>query len=172
MPLTLSFRRRPRRAAAGYALLEALIAVIVTSIGFIGAARLQTLGTSFNSSAGMRQRATLLVDQMTDRMRANHVGMDANYYDKPSAAVSAACLTSAAGCTPQELAAADMREWLDDVTAQLPGGAGIVCIDSTPEDGTAAAPACDGTGMIYAVKVWWPDKLGPTRFVATTRPTS
>ena len=177
MPLSACVLRRSRRRAAGYALLEALIAVIVTSIGFIGAARLQTLGTSFNASAGMRQRATLLVNQMTDRMRANHVGMDAKYYDKPAPAASAACLTAVAGCTPQELAAADMREWLDDVAAQLPGGTGIVCIDSTPEDpppngSSATAPACDGTGMVYAVKVWWTDKLGTTRFVTTARPTS
>jgi type IV pilus assembly protein PilV len=166
-------RGLPRRAA-GYALLEALIAVIVTSIGFIGAARLQTLGTSFNSSAGMRQRATLLVDQMTDRMRANHVGMRAKFYDL-FAAGDTACLradTDAAGCTPEALAKADIKEWSDEVAVQLPAGKGFVCIDSTPEDGTAAAPACDGFGLVYAVKVWWSDKLGTNRFVATTRPIS
>ena len=52
-----NFRLRPRapRRAAGYALLEALIAVLVTSVGFIGAARLQTLGMSFGNTAGLRR---------------------------------------------------------------------------------------------------------------------
>lgn len=168
-------RSNRRRQAAGYALIEALIAVIVTSVGFIGAARLQTLGTSFNSSAAVRQRATLLVQQMTERMRANHVGASAKAYDRPATDGSTACLTAAAGCTPAELARADMREWLDEVASQLPGGTGIVCIDSTPNDeavGSATDPQCDQRGGVYAVKVWWNDRLGTSRFTTTTRPAS
>ena len=90
-----NFRRRPRapRRPAGYALLEALIAVLVTSVGFIGAARLQTLGMSFGNTAGLRQKATLLVDQMTDRMRANQAGMTLGAYNKPKAG-STACLAT------------------------------------------------------------------------------
>ena len=165
-----NFRARPRapRRAAGYALLEALIAVLVTSVGFIGAARLQTLGMSFGNTAGLRQKATLLVDQMTDRMRANEAGMTLGAYDKPTAG-STACLTT--GCTPAQLAQADMGEWKADIEAQLPGGIGIVCVDSTPEDGTVAAPACDGSGRLLAVKVWWTDKLGANRFTTVARPT-
>lgn len=176
MPLDRS--RSRRRAAAGYALLEALIAVIVTSVGFIGAARLQTLGTSFNASAGMRQRAVLLVSQMTDRMRANHAGMLLGAYNLP-AANDASCLTGT-GCTPQTLAVADMTQWLDDVQGKglsgvqggLPNGQGVVCLDSTPDDGTPSAPACDNSGVVYAVKVWWTDKLGTSRFVTSARPAS
>jgi len=160
---------RPPRASqlAGYALLEALVAVIVTSIGFIGAARLQTLGMSFNNSAMYRQKATLLGYQMTDRMRANQAGMLAGAYNNPTAG-STACL--ATGCTPATLARADAGEWTADVAAQLPDGSGVVCIDSTPEDGTPAAPACDGIGRVMAVKVWWTDTLGVNRFVTVARP--
>ena len=165
-----NFRARPcaPRRAAGFALLEALIAVLVTSVGFIGAARLQTLGMSFGNTAGLRQKATLLVDQMTDRMRANQAGMGLGAYDRPTAG-STACLATA--CTPIQLAQFDMAEWSADIAAQLNGGTGIVCVDSTPEDGTAAAPACDGTGRLLAVKVWWTDKLGANRFTTVARPT-
>ena len=166
----ITSRVRPRSPcrSAGYALLEALIAVLVTSVGFIGAARLQTLGMSFSSTAGLRQKATLLVDQMTDRMRANHVGMKSNAYDKPTVG-STACLST--GCTPAQLAQADMAEWKADIEAQLPGGAGIVCIDDSPDDGTIAAPACSGgTGRVLAVKVWWTDKLRDNRFTTAVRP--
>ena len=52
---------KPRvRRVLGYALLEALVAVVVTSVGFIGAARLQTLGMKMTSSAQYRQKAVLL----------------------------------------------------------------------------------------------------------------
>ena len=161
--------RRQRAAVVGYALLEALIAVIVTSIGFIGAARLQTLGMTFNNSALYRQKATLLGYQMTDRMRANQIGLLAGAYNNPAAG-SAACLDAAAGCTPAALATADVTVWRADLAAQLPSGTGVVCVDSTPDDGTFAAPACDGLGRVLAVKVWWTDTLGASQFVTVARP--
>lgn len=158
--------RKLRRAVAGYALLEALIAVIVASVGFIGAARMQTAGMSLSNSAQSRQKATLLGYQMTDRIRANRLGFEGHGYDNPATG-STSCLST--GCTPAQLATADMGEWLADV-ASLPGGSGKVCIDSTPNDGTAAVPACDGVGNVIAVKVWWTDNVAETRFVTVTRP--
>ena len=160
-----------RRGPVGYALLEALVAVIVTSVGFIAAARLQTLGLTFNNSAMYRQKATLLGTQMTDRMRANQKGLATRAYNNPAVG-DTACL--ATGCTPTALAQADMGEWAADVAAQLPEGGAVVCIDSTPDDGASAAdPQCDGTGTLLAVKVWWTDKsdlLGSSRFVTVARP--
>ena len=41
---------------------------------------------------------------------------------------SKACLAS--GCTSAELAVADMTEWSEDIAGQLPGGSGVVCVDS------------------------------------------
>ena len=171
---------RPRRAlqirrVLGYALLEALVAVVVASVGFIGAARLQTLGMKMSSSAQTRQKAVLLTYQMMDRVRANRAGYGLGAYDNPAVG-SKACLS--AGCTPATLAVADMTEWSDDIAAQLPGGSGVVCVDSTPDDGTPLAPACDGVGAlpiersVLVVKVWWTDSAstGPTRFVAEIRP--
>jgi type IV pilus assembly protein PilV len=160
---------RHRTHPAGYALLEALVAVIVTSIGFIGAARLQTLGLTFNNSALYRQKATLLGTQMTDRMRANQSGMTLGAYNNPTPG-DMGCLDAVAGCTPSALAQADAAAWAADIAAQLPDGRGIVCVDSTPDDGDAAAPACDGVGRLLAVKLWWSDTLGTSRFVTLARP--
>ena len=159
-----------RRRLAGYALLEALIAVIVTSIGFIGAARLQTLGMAYNSGAGFRQKATLLVDQMIDRMRANQVGLQTGAYNSVTAS-SSSCLDTVTGCTPADLARDDVREWLADVAVQLPEGAGIVCRDSTPADppNNVTAAGCDGLGNLLAVKVQWTDRFGTQTFVTMAR---
>ena len=154
------------RRMAGYALLEALVAVVVASVGFIGAARLQTLGMKMSSSAQFRQKAVMLTYQMTDRVRANRIGFGAGAYDNPAGG-NKACL--AVGCTPAELAVADMTEWSEDVAGQLPGGSGVVCVDSTPNDGTAAAHMCDGVGSSLAVKIWWTDTAGASQFVAAIR---
>ena len=158
-----------RRSQAGYVLLEALVAVVIAAVGFIGAARLQTFGLAMNNSAQVRQKAILLGYQMADRIRANQSGVTAHAYDSPVAGATA-CLTDASGCTPVQLAGADMAEWQAEIAAQLPAGVGVVCIDSTPDDGTSAAPQCDGLGTVIAVKLWWVDKVGTPRFVVSVRP--
>jgi type IV pilus assembly protein PilV len=164
-----SARAMPRRSQGGYVLLEALVAVVIASVGLIGAARMQTIGLSMNNSAQVRQKATLLGYQMADRIRANQVGVTAHAYDLPSAG-AVACLAAVTGCTPALLAAADVGEWQGEISTQLPSGTGVVCLDSTPDDGDAAAPACDGVGNVFAVKLWWVDKVGTPRFVVSVRP--
>jgi type IV pilus assembly protein PilV len=162
-------RALARKSQGGYVLLEALVALVIASVGFIGAARMQTIGLSMNNSAQVRQKATLLGYQMADRIRANQVGVTAHAYDGPiGGAVS--CLVAASGCTPAQLAAADVGEWQGEIATQLPSGTGVVCLDSTPDDGDAASPACDGVGNVFAVKLWWVDKVGSPRFVVSVRP--
>ena len=155
-----------RRSNGGYALLEALVAVVVLSIGFIGAARMQTVGIKLNNSAQSRQKANLLVYQMTDRIRSNLAGvaLTPNAYHNVAIG-SAACLST--GCTPATMAIADMTEWSADVAAQLPSGVGVVCLDSTA---TLASPDCDGIGTQLAVKVFWTDSVGTSQFVTVFRP--
>jgi type IV pilus assembly protein PilV len=161
--------RGGRRGAQGYVLLEALIAVVIAAVGFVGAARLQTLGMAMNNSAQARQKATLLGYQMADRIRANQAGVTAHAYDRPEAGATA-CLAAASGCTPAQLAGADVGEWQSEIQAQLPEGSGVVCLDSTPDDGDPATPECDGIGNVIAVKLWWSDKVGSPRFVVGVRP--
>lgn len=158
------------RRHAGYALFEALIAVIVLSVGFIGAARMQTAGLKLNNSAHSRQKAALLAYQMTDRIRANSAG---TYTGALPGATD--CLDDAAGCTPIQMVAADVAQWRADLTAQLPSGSGVVCLDSKPSDpsrfgATLADPKCDGTEMVV-VKVFWTDTVatGGSVFVSPVR---
>ena len=125
-------RLTARRRTGGYALLEALVAVIVAAVGFIGAARMQTFGMQLSSSAQSRQKATLLGYQMTDRIRANQAGIDGGAYNNLSAGETDGLATTA-GCNAAALAGADYGQWAADVAAQLPSGAGVVCRDSTPE---------------------------------------
>lgn len=160
------------RRHAGYALFEALVAVVVLSVGFIGAARMQTVGLKLNNSAHSRQKASLLAYQMTDRIRANAA---ASYVGATAGATR--CMADAAGCTPADMAAADTAEWQADLAAQLPSGAGIVCVDSTPglptkADASFADPKCDDLGNTTVVKVFWTDRLAASgsAFTAPVRP--
>jgi len=98
---------------SGFTLLEVLIALLVLAIGLLGLAALQTTGLRANQMASMRTLATQLAYDMTDRMRANEVGIAANQY------------VIATGETPTDppvtRADIDLTEWRAQV-ARLPGG--------------------------------------------------
>jgi len=142
---------------SGFTLIEVLVSVIVLSIGLVGVAGLQAVSLKNNQSAFMRSQASALAYDLADRMRANVPGANAAMYDPDDAAATANCKT-ATGCTTQEMAQNDLFEWDAAIATYLPDGQGFVCIDSTPHDGTDSTdPQCDGTGTLFAIKIWWDD---------------
>lgn len=149
---------RPLSHINGYAMLEVLISILVIAFGLLGLAGLQGVSFLNTHSAYQRNQVTLYTYDIIDRIRANRVGFDAGKYNNGSAADASAChpASSPSGCTSTELAGYDLYAW-NQLLAQLPKGQGIVCIDSTPDDGTPTAPACDNTGIQYVAKVWWSD---------------
>ena len=166
---------RHGKGAAGFTLLEVLVAVVVLSVGLLGLASLQVNGLRFNHSAYLRTQATLLAYELADRMRANRPGLTANNYDNPAPApaVNPACRTfsAAGGCNPSQIALNDIAEWQLALARLLPNGQGVVCRDAIPIEpaSTPAAPACGG-GNTYAIKIWWDDNrdgVANQRFVVT-----
>ncbi|WP_297528582.1 type IV pilus modification protein PilV [Thiohalobacter sp.] len=149
----------------GFTLIEVMIAVLVLSIGLLGLAGLQVTALRNNQTAFLRSQAAILSSDIIERMRANQAGVAAGAYDKAAGAARAACKTTA-GCSAADMAANDVYEWRQLVRQYLPTpnsttlGEAIVCIDSTPGDGTGVGNhQCDGAltnGVaIYAVKIWW-----------------
>lgn len=153
-------------------MLEVLISVLVLSFGLLGLAGLQAYGLKNNHSAYLRSIATQQAYDIADRMRANRQGVANGKFTLASGIpADPGCITS--GCSASDLADYDMFQWNTDNGALLPSGAGVVCKDSTPNDGTTAAPACDGSGNLFAIKLWWNDEKDPanlTRFVTTVQP--
>ena len=153
---------------SGFTLIEVLVAVIVLSIGLVGVAGLQVVSLQNNQSAFMRSQASALAYDLADRMRANVPGANANMYDPTAKAATAGC-KSTTGCTTQQMAQNDLYEWDAAIATYLPDGEGFVCIDSTPDDGTGAGDAqCDGTGTLFAIKIWWDDNRDGTITVDNT----
>ena len=146
----------------GYTLIEVLIALVVLSIGLLGVKGIQTKTQQFNRQAYFNTQATLFAHDILERARANPKGMNSSFYNNPSDEQHTNCY-SLSGCSPQEMAENDMFEWKQVVTKTLPGGGAIICIDSTPDDAD-----CDGTGLIYAAKVWWSSMDGSERRVVIT----
>lgn len=109
------------RNQQGATLIEVMVAVLVLSIGLLGVASLQLFGLRYNQSAYLRSQATVLAYDIADRMRANPNGVSAGYYDNIDSAslpTDPACIST--GCTNQQLANHDIREWGSYFTGAAP----------------------------------------------------
>lgn len=159
----------------GFTLVEVLVALLVLGIGLLGVAGLQSATLGLNHGSYLRSQATILSQDIVDRMRANPSATSDGTYDQGTASTHANC-EMAGGCSVQEMAEHDLEEWNTAVADELPNGQGIVCIDGTPDDGDGPAVAdneCDGAaGANRVIKIWWysKDEDDTQRFVTEVRP--
>lgn len=163
---------RPRARQAGFSLLESLIAMLVIAIALLAMGGLQLNALRATGGSMLRTIATQQAYDIADRARANLPAFRAGAY-AGAGAVHAACFT-AAGCTPQQQAQTDLALWNQSNATLLPLGQGVVCLDSTPNDGTPTVPACDNDpDANLAVKIWWDDDrsgVASQFFVQSVRP--
>jgi type IV pilus assembly protein PilV len=78
-------KSNPRRNS-GFTLIEILITIIVVSIGLLGLAGLQISGLRANMGSEARSKATIMANDIAERMHANPLGVDANNYANISTA--------------------------------------------------------------------------------------
>lgn len=147
-------RRNPLVRAQGFSLIEVLVAVLVFSLGILGFISLQIKSIQAGQVAYYRSQATNLASDIIERVRANST-VAASYAGTDTAVVSSCDVSDAAGCSPSDMVNSDLNGWQFLLSNNLPSGLGIVCLDSTPYDGTPTAPLCDGVGSSYVAKIWW-----------------
>lgn len=63
--------RHARRTAAGFSMIEVLIALVVLAVGLLGLALLQTMNLRYTKSAQQRTQAINLASELLDTIRAN-----------------------------------------------------------------------------------------------------
>lgn len=176
--LILSPRPTPQRNT-GFTLVEILITVIVLSIGLLGLAGLQISGLRANMSSEARSKATLLANDIIERMRANPLGVDANQYagintdslacdTDPSPFCSNTSSTAAENCTAAEMAAFDA--WVWGCGLPVPAGAQRGGVQNFLLNGTARVtcnPSPCVPGSAYTVTVSWSEN-SPTATATTS----
>lgn len=146
-----------RRRQYGFSLIEVLIAVVVLSIGLLGVAGLQLFSLKSVKAAELADQASLRAYDMSERMRANRVAFEKDVFATVQGQKISSCMR-VAGCNTTDMAKNDLFEWNRANSRRLPGGKGVVCLDSTPRDGSYNNAECDGAGQKYAIKLWWIDK--------------
>ncbi len=112
----------------GFTLIEILVTVVVLAIGLLGLAGLQLTGLKYNHSAYQRSQATIISDDISDRMRANRSVALTGAYDIALGTTppGSSCEGVGANCSAAAIAAADLSAWKQALSNTLPSGDGAI----------------------------------------------
>ena len=130
MPMSSIRRRSSAAANAGFSLVEALVSLVVISVGMIGVAALYGQGLNAGSTALYRTVAVTLGADMADRIRTNRTAGAA--YNTTTAATNKKCDLEpgepgpVVSCTPADMAVQDRYRWKRQLDARLPNPTGTI----------------------------------------------
>lgn len=178
-----------RGKMAGLTMIEILVTLIILSVGLLGMAALQLTGIRSANSSTYRTQATLLADDIAERMRSNPNAVDANAFASVnSVAINCAAaptpycgeyfdgasLVAAQSCTAAQMAAYDINVWFcgerngagngrsGGVKAQLNNAtATITCTDVNPPSGPDT-DVCTDHSSVHTISLGW-SELNPDR---------
>lgn len=146
--MTTRYQHSASPAQRGFTLVEALVALVVLSIGMLGIAALYVESLRAGREALTRSTAVMLAGDMADRIRANRNGGAAYAKAATDAGTeSASCEEggASANCTPAVMAAHDIALWEAEIKASLPGG----------DAATGTIEVGDTTPRTYNITVSW-----------------
>lgn len=122
---------RHKTGQKGATLIEALVSILVLSLGLLGMASMQLHALSFQKSSGAIHRISELTVDISEKIRANPTAAKDGLYAytatystaKTATLTSNLCRSSGADCTATHIAGDDMSAWLLKSQGLLPGGA-------------------------------------------------
>ncbi len=159
---TNSNRRKPgiRHRQRGIGLLEVLITVLLLSIGFLAAAKMQVQGMRFSQSAYTQAQAYFMIAEMMDRMRSNADAVRDGHYDDlvtSSSMTNPNCGT--AFCTPQRLAEQDLFDW-SAMLFPLRGDQNFIPVLPSSDTVNAEASITAAGNGYYQLRAEWIERIG------------
>lgn len=167
---------------SGLSLIEILVTVVVLSIGLLGIAGMQAFGMRYSHDSYARSQATMLANELIERMHANPDAVSNGDYKSAvdaldctsvnndpahpgNAAPACTGATASEFCTVTQLAALDSfrigcgqflagpNALVGGISNLIPGGQiAITCTDTSP----GVAPECEGDND-RTVTVTWQD---------------
>jgi type IV pilus assembly protein PilV len=121
----------------GFTLMESVIALLVLSLGLLGAWSLLLASLQSHADALRDACALRLVQDMAERIRANPRG--GPLYDSSGTTPPPARCDAVTPCDAAQLAAADLQAFSEAAQRELPGTGAHTFIEFEPAIGTAAA---------------------------------
>ena len=177
------------KTQAGFALLEVLIAILVLTVGLIGAAMMQLHAARTTEQSNLHDTALALAMQIADELRANDTEAR-----KPGTAgsinpflpfdwsVGSSIISGvdcyASLCSTAELAVQSKKDWESRAQLSLPGGHIEICRDATVTPPSTASLTWCGSGSASAaaidipivIKIGWNERDANGRSVADLSP--
>lgn len=139
----------------GFSMIEILITIVIISIALLGSAGLQAYALKTNQGGQFRNQAAFLVGDIVERMEANKAYSVnvTTYYGDANSMTTSSTDCAAATCSASVLAAYDVTNWQNAISAVLPQGFGTI-------SGVPGNPAS------YMVVVNWVDRKTNTKYSA------
>ncbi len=149
------------RRAAGFTLIEVMVALILLVLGVLGAAAMTLNALRDGKQSALRSQAVGMAYEMSDLLRMNP-GQEAVFRAAAPTSASSGCY--AAGCTPDQMAANDYYEWNLKLTSPgigLPNATAVVCRDATQ----TTTMSCDNAlTSPLVLKMKWDEKRNDGTF--------
>jgi len=152
-------KRRAISRQAGFTLIEVMVSVLVLLVGLLGVVSMQMLSLQANQGAYFRSQAVFIGGEILDAMRANptaaanYVGVYPDDGSGTSTVPADQNCDDLDGCTPQEAALQDLREWSVHFFDVF--GVGAANFRPSIPNGRALINA---TGDEYTVQVSWTER--------------
>jgi type IV pilus assembly protein PilV len=104
------------RKESGFTLLEVMVALLISAIGLLGLAALQVSARNNLDASFQYSQASLLAQDLAERMRANPAGLRAGLYNAIDTDNGAGTPTSCdGGCSPATIAGNDIIAWTQNI---------------------------------------------------------
>lgn len=156
------------RSQAGFSMVEVLVAVMVLSVGVLGAVGMQAASMQSNKEARNQAAAGSLARELAEKMRGNHTvaiqtTAAANPYLLDVTLTTPGALTqptpncvTAACATALNIANWDIYEWQARVAETFSSPKIKICMDQDPFDSSGNPKwECSDTGTVAVLKMAW-----------------
>lgn len=136
-------------------LIEVLVAFVVLTVGLLGVAGLQMTGMRSVQGSVYRYEAARLSEELTDRMRANLLGLQGGGYLSSDVKTDVASITlCTTGCTPVQLAKNDLVAWYTEFKQSLQ----VLGTESTAKVSISCSDGACADDAIVSVTVQWRER--------------
>ncbi len=149
-------------------MVEVLIAILILGFGMLGTASLIMVSMKSSNYSSSSSRALSLAREYGEFMQGNVTQtrvitgnvflIDTNASSSLPSSTATTCQLS--DCNSQDMARAQISDWVSRFNAQLPNGRAVVCRDTAPFSSGTPQWACNGSGTNYVMKIGWNARLG------------
>jgi type IV pilus assembly protein PilV len=166
MKLQHDIATHERLRAAGFSLVEVMVALIVISVGLLGIAKMQALALSSTGTSRMRSLMALEAASLASTMRADRAYWSAEAISPLTVKIGAGAVTSTndtslqaanpCPCTSPQIAMNDLQEWAVELNSVGPSATSVVTC--TPP-AAAIPPALPTAPVSCQITVSWTESL-------------